>query len=314
MLRTLVIYSSKYGSTHDAAKIIALVTGPAMYCRVEEFKLEYMDFDFIVIGSPIYQEKLDPSIIEFVHNNSEWLKEKPVSFFCTCLDKNGGLEQLNSLEKSIDIDFLSKKAVGGRLIIDKLDDEDHGLIKEFLKIVNLPFEDMDFYSKEEIVNYAMKLKSLKEQLIIPLDDNKIRDLVEEFLTSHNTCTLATSYSNRVRSTPIEYNYIDGHIYLLSEGGAKFANLVLNTNVSVAVYEDYTGMNNLKGMQISGHAQTIDDADEEYNRVLKLKGLNLDVIKSMPIKLNLIKITVEKVEFLNSQFRGEGADVKQIINY
>ena len=168
MLRTLVIYSSKYGSTEDAAKIIALVTGPAVYCRVEEFKPEYMDFDFIVIGSPIYQEKLEPSINEFISNNSEWLKEKPVSLFCTCLDKNGGLEQLNSLEKSIDIKVLSKKAVGGRLIIDKLDKEDHGLIKEFLKTVNLPFDDMDFYSKEEIVNYAMKLKSLKEKLIISI--------------------------------------------------------------------------------------------------------------------------------------------------
>ena len=118
----------------------------------------------------------------------------------------------------------------------------------------------------------------------------------------------------MRSTPIEYNYLNGYIYLLSEGGVKFANLVLNKNVSIAVYEDYTGMNNLKGMQISGHATMIDDEDEEYDRVLKLKGLNLDVIKSMPTMLNMIKITVEKVEFLNSEFRGEGADAKQIINY
>ena len=96
MIRTLIVYSSKYGSTRDAAKIIALINGPAMYCSVDEFKPEYKEFENIVIGSPLHQEKLDPKIIKFVKNNREWLKEKPVSLFCTCLNKNGGLDQLKS--------------------------------------------------------------------------------------------------------------------------------------------------------------------------------------------------------------------------
>ena len=58
MIRTLVLYSSKYGSTKDAARIIALITGPAVYCSVDEFKPEYREFEFVVIGSPMYQEKL----------------------------------------------------------------------------------------------------------------------------------------------------------------------------------------------------------------------------------------------------------------
>ena len=52
MIRTLVLYSSKYGSTSDAAKIIAFVNGPAVYCSVDEFKPEYREFDFFVLGSP----------------------------------------------------------------------------------------------------------------------------------------------------------------------------------------------------------------------------------------------------------------------
>ena len=103
---------------------------------------------------------MEPSLIEFVDKNRDWLKEKPVSLFCTCLDKNGGLDQLILLEEFMKIKALSMKALGGRLIIDKLDEEDHGLIKEFLKLVKLPLEDMDFYNKEEVVNYSMKLKNL----------------------------------------------------------------------------------------------------------------------------------------------------------
>ena len=134
------------------------------------------------------------------------------------------------------------------------------------------------------------------------------------MTSHNTCTLSTGHIDRVRSTPIEYNYIDGFIYLLSEGGEKFANLILNENVSVAVYEDYTGMNNLKGMQITCKASIIEENGEEYNHVLKLKGLNVDVIQSLSVNMNMIKIAMEKVEFLNSKFKMDGADAKQIYNY
>jgi menaquinone-dependent protoporphyrinogen IX oxidase/uncharacterized protein YhbP (UPF0306 family) len=314
MIRTLVLYSSKYGSTSDAAKIIALINGPAVYCSVDEFKPEYREFDFYVLGSPVYEEKLDPSIIEFANKNRDWLKDKAVSLFCTCLDKNGGLDQLRSLEKLMDIQTLTMKAIGGRLIIDLLDEEDHDKIKEFLKLVKLPLEDMNFYNPEEVVNYSMKLKSHKDDLLISLEENKVKQAIEDFLKSHNTCTLATCHSDRVRSTPIEYNYIEGFLYLISEGGEKFANLTLNKDVSVAVYEDYTGMNNLKGMQITGRASMVEDESDEYSSVLKLKGLNVDVIKSMPINMNMIKIVIEKVEFLNSKFKMEGGDARQIYKY
>ena len=313
MIRTLVVYSSKYGSTRDAAKIIALINGPAMYCSVDEFKPEYKEFENIIIGSPILQEKLEPSIIEFAGNNREWLKEKPVSLFCTCLNKNGGLDQLRSLEKFIEIQAVSMKAIGGRLIIDQLDETDLELIKNFLDHVNLPFEDMDFYNDEEIIQYSMKLKYLAEKIIVPLEHDKLKIAIDEFLSSHNTCTLATCHSDSVRSTPIEYNYYNGFLYFLTEGGEKFSNLLLNKNVSVSVYEDYNGMNNLKGMQITGQASLIED-NEEFNSVLKFKGLNVEFIKSMPVKMNMVKVVPEKIEFLNSQFKKEGYTAKQIYNY
>ena len=313
MIRTLVVYSSKYGSTRDAAKIIALINGPAMYCTVDEFKPEYKEFDNIIIGSPLLQEKLEPTIIKFAKNNRDWLKHKAVSLFCTCLNKNGGLEQLRSLEELIEIKTVSMKAIGGRLILDKLDETDHELIEKFLEYVKLPFEDMDFYNEEEIIKYAMKIKHLSEKNFVKLEDNKLTTAINEFLSSHNTCTLATCHLDSVRSTPIEYNYYNGSLYLLSEGGEKFANLLLNKNVSISVYEDFDKMDNLKGMQISGHASMIED-DEEFNSVLEFKGLNIKFIKSMPIKMNMIKIVPDKIEFLNSKFQDEGYNTKQIYTY
>lgn len=208
----------------------------------------------------------------------------------------------------------SLKAIGGRLIVDNLDQEDQEQIKIFLDRVNLPMEDMDFYNQDEIVKYSLKLKSIKEKLMAPVNLEELKIAVEEFLTSHNTCTLTTGHNNTVRLTPIEYSYKNGNIYILSEGGEKFANLLFNTNVSVAVYEDYTSMNNLKGMQITGEASIIGSEGEEYTDVLKWKGLNAEAIKSMPVNMNMIKIKLIKVEFLNSKFKDLSADIKQIYKF
>ena len=86
---------------------------------------------------------------------------------------------------------------------------------------------------------------------------------------------------------------------------------MNSNVSLAVYEDYTTMNNLAGMQISGSASLIDLKSQEYLDILKLKGLNPNVISRLQINMNIIKIKIDKVEFLYSKFKDMGFDVKQI---
>jgi menaquinone-dependent protoporphyrinogen IX oxidase/nitroimidazol reductase NimA-like FMN-containing flavoprotein (pyridoxamine 5'-phosphate oxidase superfamily) len=314
MLKTLVVYSGKYGTTEEVAKTISLITGPARYCTVDNFKEEYRDFDFVVLGAPIYEERVDPAMVEFVKENSAWLAKKAVAAYCTCLDTNGGLRELNNLAFDYQINFLTLKALGGRLILDKLDSEDKVAIEEFLELVKLPRQDMDFYNEEEVIKFALKLKELKEELLSKLDDEKLLVMVEEFINSHNTCCLATCHNGTVRSTPIEYNYRNKNLYLLSEGGEKFSNLLLNENVSVSIYDSFKGMNSLAGMQITGKATIIAETSEEYEEVIEMKGLNLESLKRLPVNINLIKIQVDRIEFLYSKFKEMNADTKQIVNY
>lgn len=101
------------------------------------------------------------------------------------------------------------------------------------------------------------------------------------------------------------------MYLISEGGEKFSNILLNKNVSLAVYEDYTGMNNFAGMQITGSAYIVPDNTDEYREVIKIKGLNIDFITRLPVDMNMIKIEIKKIEFLYSKFKEHGYESKQI---
>lgn len=123
--------------------------------------------------------------------------------------------------------------------------------------------------------------------------------------------MATCYKNFVRTTPIEYEYYDGNIYIISEGGLKFIGLLNNNNISLCVYENYTNMNNLCGLQIGGDAELIEPWSEEYIEILSRKELKIENISKLPFDMNIIKIIPKKYEFLYSKFKQLGFDSKQI---
>ena len=312
MQKTVIVYESEYGTTEKIAKYLSLVLGPAKYCKTADFSDNYKDFDFIIIGSPIYSGKILPKITEFIEENINWLKKKNVSLFCTCINIEDGNENLIALEKILG-NVITKRVLGGILKLDRLKENDSQLLKEFSEKLDFKLGDMDKFKLEDVVNYALELKLIKDDLIPKMPVTDLKNILEEFLTNHNTCTLSTSHKQRVRSTPIEYNYNNGYIYLLSEGGEKFANILLNKDVSVAVYEDYTNMDNLAGMQISGTASVVENK-EEYKNIIAMKGLNLNFIKKMPVNMNIIKIKIKKIEFLYSKFKKMGYEPKQIIQF
>ncbi len=312
MKKTLIVYESRYGTTEKVSKYLSLVLGPASYCKTSEFSEQFKDFDFIIIGSPIYKGEFDPGVSKFIHENLNWLKNRKVALFCTCLNIKDGNESLEKIGNKIG-NVSDMIVLGGVLKLDDLTDEDFKALKRFSEMVGFDLKDMDKFNQDKVIDYALKLKNIKDELVEKIPQTELKAEIEEFLFSHNTCTLSTSCKERVRSTPIEYNYHDGDIYLLSEGGEKFANILLNNKVSIAIYEDYTGMNNLAGMQITGHADVILKDENEYEKILQIKGLNLESIKKMPINLNIIKIKIEKIEFLYSKFKNMGYEARQILN-
>jgi hypothetical protein len=135
---------------------------------------------------------------------------------------------------------------------------------------------------------------------------------EKFILAHNTCALATGYGDFVRCTPIEYTYLDGCFWLLSEGGLKFSALERNKNVCLAVFDAYTGFGKLGGMQVTGTAQTVEPWSEEYLKLLEYKKIPAAALRGLPHTMYLIKITPSRIDFLNSDFKKQGFDSRQYI--
>ena len=58
----------------------------------------------------------------------------------------------------------------------------------------------------------------------------------------------------------------------------------------------------------------DPPDDEFQDIISMKGLNVNMIRNLPFNMNIIKIKVNRVEFLCSEFARKGYGTKQILNF
>ncbi len=146
-----------------------------------------------------------------------------------------------------------------------------------------------------------------------MSENDLKTKMDQFLSTHNTCALATGFGTFVRCTPLEYTWMDQKLYILSEGGEKFRGLADNNNVSLSVYESYKGFGKIESLQISGKADLIDFGTDEYKKLLTFKKIPETAISSLSHPMYLIRISPETIDFLFSEFKKEGYDPRQRIN-
>ncbi len=145
-----------------------------------------------------------------------------------------------------------------------------------------------------------------------MDEELLKNKIEQFIAAHNTCALATACDGFVRCTPIEYNYIGGFFYLFSEGGLKFKALKENKQVALAIYESYGGFGKLKGLQVTGSAEIVEPFSGEYLKLLEHKKIPLEAMKKLPQPMHLIKIIPSGYDYLDSDLKTEGVSIRQHI--
>ena len=143
-----------------------------------------------------------------------------------------------------------------------------------------------------------------------MEEAELLKRIETFLGEHNTCALATAHGDFVRCTPIEYNYLDGHFYLFSEGGLKFKALKENKQVSLSIFESYSGFNTLKSLQVVGEASMVEPYTDEYMKLMEYKKIPADAFKRMNREMYLIKIKPASFDLLDSHLKQDGFSNRQ----
>lgn len=168
--------------------------------------------------------------------------------------------------------------------------------------------------KNKFIAFATKIRDIMELDIKKCPDELLKNDIEAFLKEHNMCTLCTGSTDMVIGTPIEYMYEAGNMYIITEGGRKFINILKNDEVSAAVYNEYEGFAKLKGLQLKGKVEIISIDNPEYDRILKMKKLRPENVKNLNMIMNVLRIKLERADFLCSEIKTKGYDAKQIYEW
>lgn len=175
------------------------------------------------------------------------------------------------------------------------------------------YADGDLPRRNEVIDFALGLVALA-RTGRSLPPARLRVEIDAFLSSENTCTLCTGYDGIVRATPVEYHYHDGALYILSEGGVKFANILRNPGVGVAVYRPYRSMESLMGVQLTGKARLVTPGLETYAKEVARRGIDPQKLDELPFTLHLIEVKLQSAEFLDGRLAKKGFAVRQLYTF
>jgi hypothetical protein len=227
-----------------------------------------------------------------------------------CAFPSSGRKLMHFVLKNLPI--LAGKPVG---LINLSEDADPGWIPDVVALLGCSGQNAAVIAlsapAEKFIDYALAFSISRHQPGSEMPRKELRNCIEDFLISHNTCTLSTSYQGKSFSAPLEYRYCDGHLYCLSEGGEKFAGILHNHRVSVAVFEPFSGFDRLAGMQIRGKADLVLPESIHYARIIDLWNGPARPLDEERMPLYAIEIKLLEVVFLWEGFRKKGLQTRQV---
>lgn len=97
-MKTIIIYSSKYGCTEDCAKALkSKLNGDSILVNLKNARaVDFQQYDWIIIGGSIYVGKIQKEVKQFCERNLKTLLTKNIALFMCCTTP----EQVNDFFKS----------------------------------------------------------------------------------------------------------------------------------------------------------------------------------------------------------------------
>lgn len=312
MRKNLIIYETNYGTSEKAAKMFSLLLGASKVFDINDNPSNINAFDNVVFIFGFHGYTTAEKINKYIVKNREELLKKRIAVVGVGIAKQDLDRYLKALTTNLQKDVDFKGFIEGELRVNKLTEQDKKDLEVFLSKVGMPFIDMGKFKPKQVYELAescMQVINGSEKI---LDKKLLMEEIKKFILQHNTCALATGFGDYIRCTPIEFAYFNEKFYFITEGGLKFKGILQNPKVSIGIFNNYEGMDKIKGLQVAGIAELIDRNTYEYEEVMKLKGVKLKVLNSIPINLNIVRVKVNKYEFLNSDFKKSGFDSKQVL--
>lgn len=151
-MKTIILYSSKYGTTKMCANQIKSSLDQSDIFSLDQNKyVDVSEYDRVVFGSSVYMGRMRSAVSKFISNNADDLKGKEVNFFFCCNDstdykglvpnvvktsvneiRHFGFE-LKISEMGLIDKFITKKVSGSKADLSKVNDKE---IESYIEYLN----------------------------------------------------------------------------------------------------------------------------------------------------------------------------------
>ncbi len=158
-MNALIVYDTRYGTTEEIAHWLA--DGLAVDCDVKNVAdVTSLDYDLIIVGSPMYTDEPLPSVIQFLHDHSASLSSKNVALFLVydklIASKLGTYEEM--IREQAPPNILGVAIFGGYMDVAKLTEHDRRTIDDFFSRLGHRYDVLDNRNKDEVLRFAQRLK------------------------------------------------------------------------------------------------------------------------------------------------------------
>ncbi len=159
-MHALIAYDTRYGTTEEIAHWLA--EGLATDCDVKNVAdVTDLDYDLIVIGSPMYTDEPLPSVVQFLRDNRTSLSGKKIALFLVydklIASKLEAYEEM--IREAAPPNVLGVAIFGGYMDVGKLTKHDRRTIDDFFSRLGQRYEILDNRNKDEVLQFARRLKT-----------------------------------------------------------------------------------------------------------------------------------------------------------
>jgi menaquinone-dependent protoporphyrinogen oxidase len=160
-MKYLIVFYSKYGSTRKVAEIIAKrLKGDIFDLYYNNNNIKNLDeYDFFILGSPVYYGKVHKKFSIFIKNNYKLLKEKNIALFlCGLNEKEYSNQFENNFPKDLIDSAITKETFGGEIDFNKINIIEKMIVKTIMKEKN-NIHNIDFKKIEIFISHIKRSSS-----------------------------------------------------------------------------------------------------------------------------------------------------------
>lgn len=325
MNKSSVFYTRNSKNSIINAEYCAQICGPSKLYPLEKEKIidiknlpRYIIFHI----SAKYKEKKGKHKDDYIFGEDSMVKKLKKMLEDCYFEK----EDIFSIQQILSLNLLKAECEIYLVFIkEKIYDEDiqnyvsaNSFFEELPSIFSLVkgFNIVDIENEEEKINAIEFYRNLRIQAISPkmkMEQTTLASIILQFILEHEVCILATGYNQYIRATAVEYIFKNRKFYIISECGEKYANLAINKNVALTIFDYLTQAGRTKSIQVFGKANIYNSNDEKAEQILNLRGLTRETIKDLNFEIYVIEIDPKSIELYDPSLKDLGFSNRQIFN-